>query len=120
MPRDLRVLVVDDDEPLRTVLCAFLEQQGCIVTSAGDGVDGLEAIRLDYPDVVIADLRMPRGDGHWLWREAVTLHPTLRGRFLFISGASRDPEMDGGAEEERFLLKPFTNTHFWTEVLATL
>ena len=116
MIRDLRVLVVEDDEALRGLLCAFLERQGCIVASAGDGVDGLEAVRSEFPDVVVADVGLPRRDGVWLWQEAVALEPKLRGRFLFISGAPI--ENDHGAEAERFLQKPFTTTHFWVELLA--
>jgi two-component system response regulator MprA len=118
MSRDLRVLVVEDDEALRKLLCAFLERHGCIVAAAGDGVEGLEAVRTALPDVVVADVMLPRRDGLWLWREAVTLQPSLLGRFLFISGTPF-PEKDGGAEEERFLQKPFSITHFWSEVLAT-
>ncbi len=45
MSRDLRVLVVEDDEALRKLLCAFLERHGCIVAAAGDGVFFLPAPR---------------------------------------------------------------------------
>ena len=118
MSRDLRILIVEDDEALRKLLSEFLERQGCIVSSAGDGVEGLEAVRSEFPDVVVADVHLPRRDGVWLWQEATAFEPLLRGRFLFISGLPFEG-VDHGAEDERFLQKPFGTTHFWAELLAT-
>lgn len=114
LAQSLRVLVVDDDPAVRDTVQAFLESRGCEVVAADDGVEGLEAVSHGEFDAVISDVRMPRRDGVWLWHEALALRPGLQGQFLFISGVPMTA--DGGAENERFLLKPFTMPQLWTEL----
>ena len=117
--RPLRILVVDDDADLRTVLRDALVARGCEVATAEDGVEGLEAIDLQPFDVVVSDVRMVRCDGLWLWKEAVAVRPELVGRFVFISGYPF-AEPDGGVERERFLSKPFTMSQLWAAVAAAV
>ncbi|SRR6266496_2935311 len=112
----LRVLVVEDEEDVRTVIRGALEARGCDVVTAEDGVEGLEAIDVQPFDAVVADVQMPRRDGLWLWREAILVRPELAGRFVFISGYPWGA--DGGVERERFLSKPFTMSQMWAEVAA--
>jgi two-component system response regulator (stage 0 sporulation protein F) len=57
------ILVVDDNEPVRTLLRTVLEQAGHKVTEAPNGRLGLEAYRERPADVVITDLRMPEMNG---------------------------------------------------------
>lgn len=63
MDEKKRVLIVDDDPGIRTSLSSFLARSGFEVFTASDGVDGLEAIARDHPDLVILDVLMPRLDG---------------------------------------------------------
>ena len=58
-----RVLVVDDDEPIRRMLCISLELDGFEVASAGDGLEAIIQVGLFCPDVVVLDIMMPRMDG---------------------------------------------------------
>jgi CheY-like chemotaxis protein/phosphohistidine swiveling domain-containing protein len=58
-----RVLVVDDEPDLRTVVGAAFESAGYEVVSAADGADGIVQAQLHRPDVVIMDIMMPRIDG---------------------------------------------------------
>ena len=57
------ILVVDDSETIRQGLAAALERAGFAVTTARDGVDGLERIRAEPPSMVILDVNMPRMSG---------------------------------------------------------
>ena len=59
----LRILVVDDTDDIREAITAMLEQLGARVHAAGDGVEGLHAVRNHRPDVVLCDLLMPVMDG---------------------------------------------------------
>ena len=113
----LRVLVVEDEDHVRAVLRLALEQQGCDVVTAEDGVEALDAIEVEPFDAVVSDVQMPRRDGIWLWREAVAARPELAGRFVFISGYAF-PEHDHGSERERFLAKPFTMSQLWAAIAA--
>ncbi|HEX7152694.1 MAG TPA: response regulator transcription factor [Thermoanaerobaculia bacterium] len=58
-----RVLVIDDDLPLRGMLAAALRQHGFQVVLAGDGAEGHRALTLHRPDVVLLDLAMPEVNG---------------------------------------------------------
>lgn len=58
------MLIVDDDKRKRDALAAVLEDDGHITVKAGDGEVGLALARATLPDLVIADLIMPRMDGY--------------------------------------------------------
>jgi DNA-binding response OmpR family regulator len=58
-----RVLVIDDDIPLRGMLAAALRQAGFQVLLAGDGAEGHRALTLLHPDIVLLDLAMPDVNG---------------------------------------------------------
>ena len=57
------MLVVDDESRIRLALRACLEAEGYSVTEAADGVEALESVRADLPDLIILDLAMPRLNG---------------------------------------------------------
>jgi DNA-binding response OmpR family regulator len=65
-----RVLVVDDDAPIRLLCRVTLEAEGMEVIEAADGTDGLEKARSASPDVVLLDVMLPKLDG---WRVAEAL-----------------------------------------------
>ena len=58
-----RVLIVDDDQGLRTVLAAALGDEGFAVTQAGDGAAGLRKFESEGADLLILDILMPEMDG---------------------------------------------------------
>jgi DNA-binding response OmpR family regulator len=58
-----RVLVIDDDLPLRGMLAAALRQHGFQVLLAGDGAEGQRALTIHHPDIVLLDLAMPDVNG---------------------------------------------------------
>lgn len=58
-----RVLVIDDDLPIRGMLAAALRQHGFQVLLAGDGAEGQRAMTLHHPNVVLLDLAMPGVNG---------------------------------------------------------
>lgn len=58
-----RILVVEDDEDVRTYLTTLLEDAGAEVYSASDGDAGVDAARVLHPDLITLDLSMPGRDG---------------------------------------------------------
>ena len=58
-----RVLVIDDDLPLRGMLAAALRQHGFQVLLAGDGAEGQRALNIHKPNVILLDLAMPEVNG---------------------------------------------------------
>jgi DNA-binding response OmpR family regulator len=65
-----RVLVIDDEAPIRLLCRVNLEAEGMEVIEAADGPAGLEKARAEKPDVVLLDVMMPGLDG---WRVAEEL-----------------------------------------------
>ena len=70
-----RILVIDDDMPLRGMLAAALRQHGFQVLLAGDGEEGQRALNIHHPDVILLDLAMPKVNGwDFLQRLQETAH----------------------------------------------
>jgi two-component system, OmpR family, phosphate regulon response regulator PhoB len=67
-----KVLVVDDDPDVRSFVVTVLEENQYTPLMACDGVEGLEMIRKEMPDLVILDVLMPRGSGIRLYRHLKT------------------------------------------------
>jgi len=68
--QNARVLVVDDEAPIRLLCRVNLEAEKMEVLEAGDGPTGLEMARKEHPDVILLDVMMPGLDG---WRVAEEL-----------------------------------------------
>jgi DNA-binding response OmpR family regulator len=65
-----RVLVIDDEAPIRLLCRVNLEAEGMNVSEAGDGPGGIDLARVQRPDVILLDVMMPGLDG---WRVAQML-----------------------------------------------
>jgi CheY-like chemotaxis protein len=59
----VKVLVVEDNSDARSLIKAILEQKQLEVIEAEDGIEGLERVRSESPDLIITDLSMPRMSG---------------------------------------------------------
>jgi CheY-like chemotaxis protein len=99
-----RVLVVDDEEPLRRVVRRALEADGCTVLEAADGEAALGLLQtIESPDLLLTDLRMPRIGGRELAEVLSVFRPELP--VVAMTGFA------GAAHPDRrlpLLVKPFT------------
>src|SRR4051794_40029821 len=85
-----RILVVDDEDNLRSMLVAALKYEGYDVTQAADGAAGLRAARETKPDLIVLDVMMPALDGFAVvkrLREAGDRTPVI---FLTARDSSED------------------------------
>jgi two-component system phosphate regulon response regulator PhoB len=114
-----RVLVVDDDARVRTVVAWQLEAEGYAVGEAADGQTALEAILADPPDLVILDLSLPGLNGLEVLRR-------VRERaglpVIVLSGRSGEGDrilgLDLGADD--YLVKPFSPGELAARVRSVL
>ena len=74
-----RILVIEDDQRIRELVCKHLAEEGHLVTSQSSGLEGLRAITESEPEVIILDLGLPDLDGLELLKMArsVTEIPVL-------------------------------------------
>ena len=105
-----KLLIVEDDESVRTLAARALERAGHSVTVAADGAQGLGLIRaaLGGYDLVVSDIRMPEMDGIEMAMAAAALFPTMK--ILLMTGYADQRER---AEELNGIIldvvqKPFT------------
>src|SRR5436305_2635950 len=77
----VRVLIIDDEAPIRLLCRVNLEAEGMEVIDAGDGPTGLEKARSEEPDVILLDVMMPGLDG---WQVAEALLDDQRTRSIPI------------------------------------
>src|SRR5439155_19561685 len=75
LPTTLSILVVEDHAAVREAIARSLARRGCRVTTATNGIEGLEAVRAERFDAVITDLTMPERGGLWLWERALEVRP---------------------------------------------
>ncbi|KPK27843.1 MAG: hypothetical protein AMK69_09720 [Nitrospira bacterium SG8_3] len=64
-----KILIVDDERDVITFLSAILEENGYTSISAKDGVEGLDLLRKENPDLVLLDLMMPKKSGITMFQE---------------------------------------------------
>jgi DNA-binding response OmpR family regulator len=72
-----KVLVIDDEAPIRLLCRVNLEAEGMQVLEAADGPTGLDHARNDAPDVILLDVMMPGLDG-WRVAEQLLVDPTTK------------------------------------------
>ena len=105
-----KILIVEDDEPVRTLAARALERDGHDVETAEDGELGLDRIRHNDGgyDLVVSDIRMPAMDGIEMAKAAARLYPKLK--IMLVTGYAEQREQ---AEDLRDIIvevvpKPFT------------
>jgi two-component system cell cycle sensor histidine kinase/response regulator CckA len=103
-----RVLLVEDETSVRTVLARGLERKGYTVTTAEDAISALVVINSATEiDVLLSDVMMPGMDGVELAVQAVKLRPNIR--LVLMSGYAELPRhREAEALGVSFLTKPFT------------
>jgi two-component system, cell cycle response regulator CpdR len=105
-----KLLIVEDDESVRTLAARALERAGHMIDIAADGAQGLALIRAARGgyDLVVSDIRMPEMDGIQMAKAAASLFPAIK--ILLMTGYAdqreRAEELNGVIVD--VVQKPFT------------
>lgn len=108
LPGTKHVLIVEDSATVMTVVKYFLELEGFVVSTAADGIEGLEIARREHPQAIVSDLIMPGMDGAQLTRE-LRADPSMKHTAILILTSESNVEAEErclalGADD--FLIKP--------------
>jgi DNA-binding response OmpR family regulator len=115
-----RILIVEDERPMRTVLYDCLNGRGYRVLVATDGQSGLEKAVQEKPDLIVLDVMLPKLDGFAVCAE---LRRLLHGSpVLMLTAKGRIEDrvrgLDSGADD--YLVKPFSREELLARVRALL
>jgi two-component system, cell cycle sensor histidine kinase and response regulator CckA len=116
------ILLVEDEEGLRSLNARGLRSRGYSVIEASNGVEAMEALeeKNGAVDLVVSDVVMPEMDGPTLLKEMRSRNPNLK--IIFVSGYAEDAFEKSLPENEQFafLPKPFTLTQLVAAVKETM
>jgi DNA-binding NtrC family response regulator len=107
MGENARILVVDDDESIRTVLTVVLEEKGYTVDTAGSGNEGIEKTKTSFYNLALVDIRLPDMEGTQVLAKMNETAPEIRKIIItgYPSVQNAIDALNKGAHA--YIMKPF-------------
>ncbi|RKG84991.1 ATP-binding protein [Corallococcus terminator] len=125
LPEELarsRILLVDDNGDLRAYVAGLLRQGFPNIETATDGLDALERVRIQPPDLILSDVMMPRLDGFGLVRALRADERTRAIPIILLSARAGDESTVEGLQTgaDDYLVKPFSSRELLVRVRTQL
>jgi DNA-binding response OmpR family regulator len=116
----MRLLIIEDELPMRTALADVLTAEGYRVLTAADGESGLQRALAEKPDLILLDIMMPKLDGYAVCSQLRRLGHSVPILMLTAKGQVEDrvTGLDSGADD--YLVKPFSTDELLARVRAML
>lgn len=109
-----KILIIEDEAPLRMQLVEVLGFEGYAAIGAEDGIVGVETIRSELPDLIVCDIMMPDLDGYGVLKAIRADLTTAAIPFIFISARATKEDIEQGLMlgANAYLTKPFRLEEF--------
>lgn len=107
----IKILIIEDDETVRTNMHELLFESGYEVLSAQNGSEGIKKAKEFFPDIIICDIMMPEKDGYEVIHELGKDASTASIPFIFLSARAEVSDIRQGLQSgaDDYLLKPYTS-----------
>jgi CheY-like chemotaxis protein len=104
-----KILIIDDEPPVRKMIGRVLHARGHQIFEAGDGLEGLEQAAGIRPDLILLDIGMPKINGLELCRLLKSDPKTATAHVLFLTGEDRLGVVEDALKEgaSGYVVKPF-------------
>ena len=114
-----KILVIDDDRTLLGLLRRSLEKAGYRFIGVTNGIDGLQSVYKDQPDLVILDVMMPRMDG---WETCLRIREVSQVPIIMLTAKEEEADKVKGFEcgADDYVTKPFSFAELTARVGAVL
>ncbi len=105
-----RILVIEDDEDIQTLISHNLSREGFKVTVSGNGTDGTNKLRQDSFDCVVLDLMLPGIDGLEICRQLKKDPDTQHVPIIMVTAKGEESDIVAGLElgADDYIVKPFS------------
>ncbi|WP_094673635.1 response regulator [Hydrocoleum sp. CS-953] len=105
-----KILVIEDDKSILTIITDILEAEDFMVIGAKNGRVGIEKAQQEVPDLIICDVMMPEVDGYGVLKSLRENLVTEAIPFIFLTAKSTKADLREGMElgADDYLTKPFT------------
>ncbi len=117
-----KILVVDDNEQNLELIVAYLDDLDCQVETACDGVDALEKVSREIPDLILLDVMMPRMSGFEACRKLKSDPETRDVPIIMVTALNELGDIERGVESgtDDFITKPVNRLELVTRVKSLL
>jgi len=117
-----KILVIEDEETIRELICDQLEVEGYETIAAKNGQKGIELAIANLPDLIICDIMMPGIDGYKVLEELEKNPKTKIIPFIFLTalGTKADMRLGMNLGADDYLTKPFTGEELLEAVIIRL
>ncbi len=119
---DVHILVIEDENDIRTLILHHLHKDGYSAVGAADGEDGLKKVERGKPHLIILDLMLPGMDGMAVCRKLRGNPLTRNIPILMLTARGEEDDMVSGLEAgaDDYVVKPFSNRVLLARVRSLL
>ncbi|VXD23195.1 hybrid sensor histidine kinase/response regulator [Planktothrix paucivesiculata] len=117
-----KILVIEDDLNVRSIILDILEAEEFLAISAEDGKIGVKLAKEILPDLIICDVMMPQLDGYQVLEEIRNYQATATIPFIFLTAKSTPDDLRQGMNlgADDYLTKPFSRQHLLAAIRSRI
>ncbi len=117
-----RILAVDDNAQNLELIVAYLETLGCGISTAADGLEAIEKVSQENPDLILLDIMMPRMSGFEVCRKLKSNPETRDIPIIMVTALHEMGDIERGVESgtDDFITKPVNRLELLTRVKSLL